>query len=115
MFDVVVKGSSVNRRPLDLGRFSDPAFAILTCLADGPKHGYAMIAESRGLGLELGLGTLYGALNRLERLGLIEPLPSEDRRRPYRLTPAGSAFYGEELERLDRLVHAGRARLGVAS
>ncbi|MGH2561297.1 MAG: PadR family transcriptional regulator [Thermomicrobiales bacterium] len=105
----------MNHRPTDLGRFSDPAFAILTCLADGPKHGYAMIAESRDLGLELGLGTLYGALNRLERLGLIEALPAEDRRRPYRLTPAGSAFYEEELERLGRVVQVGRAKLGVAS
>lgn len=99
----------------DLGRFSGPALAILTCLADGPKHGYAMIAESRDLGLELGLGTLYGALNRLERLGLIEPLPAEDRRRPYRLTPAGAAFHKVELARLGRLVRAGEQKWGVAS
>jgi DNA-binding PadR family transcriptional regulator len=105
----------VNRQSTDLGRFSDPAFAILTCLADGPKHGYAMIAESRALGLELGLGTLYGALNRLERLGLIEALPAEDRRRPYRLTAAGSALYKEELARLDRVVRVGRAKLEVAT
>ena len=101
--------------PTDLGRFSGPALAILTCLADGPKHGYVMIAESRDLGLELGLGTLYGALNRLERLGLIEPLPVEDRRRPYRLTPAGAAFHKAELDRLDRLLHAGQRKWGMAS
>jgi DNA-binding PadR family transcriptional regulator len=105
----------MGRAPTDLGRFSGPALAILTCLADGPKHGYAMMAESRALGLELGLGTLYGALNRLERLGLIEPLPAEDRRRPYRLTPAGAAFHKAELDRLDRVVHAGRRKWGVAS
>jgi DNA-binding PadR family transcriptional regulator len=99
----------------DLGRFSGPALAILTCLADGPKHGYAMIAESRELGLELGLGTLYCALNRLERLGLIEPLPAEDRRRPYRLTPAGAAFHRAEIERLGHLVHVGRQKWGMAS
>ena len=105
----------MSRATTDLGRFSGPALAILTCLADGPKHGYAMIAESRDFGLELGLGTLYGALNRLERLGLIEPLPAEDRRRPYRLTPAGAAFHKAELERLDRLLHAGRQKWGMAS
>ena len=99
----------------DLGRFSGPALAILTCLADGPKHGYAMMAESRELGVELGVGTLYGALNRLERLGLIEALPPEDRRRPYRLTPAGAAFHQAELERLSRLVHVGQWKWGVAS
>ena len=100
--------------PTDLGRFSGPALAVLTCLADGPKHGYAMIAESRELGLELGLGTLYGTLNRLERLGLIEPLPAEARRRPYRLTPAGSAFHRGELARLERLVAVGQRKWGVA-
>ena len=99
----------------DLGRFSGPALAILTCLADGPKHGYAMIAESRDLGLELGLGTLYGALNRLERLGLIEPLPPENRRRPYRITPSGAAFHKTELERLGRLVRAGKRKWGMAT
>ncbi len=105
----------MSRPSADLGRFSGPALAILTCLADGPKHGYAMIAESRDLGVELGLGTLYGALNRLERLGFIEPLPTEDRRRPYRLTPAGAAFHRAELARLDRLVRAGQQKRGLAS
>ncbi len=105
----------MNQPALDWGRFSGPVLAILTCLADGPKHGYAMIAESRELGLELGLGTLYGALNRLERLGLIEALPTENRRRPYRLTPTGAAFHKAELERLGRLVRAGRQKWGIAS
>jgi DNA-binding PadR family transcriptional regulator len=101
--------------PADLGRFSGPALAILTCLADGPKHGYAILTESRDLGLALGLGTLYGALNRLERLGLIEPLPAEDRRRPYRLTPAGAAFHQAELARLARLVQVGQQKWAGAS
>jgi DNA-binding PadR family transcriptional regulator len=105
----------VTRTELDLGRFSGPALAILTCLADGPKHGYAMLAESRAFGIELGLGTLYGTLNRLERLGLIEALPAKDRRRPYRLTPAGAAYHKAELERLGRLVSVGRQKWGVAS
>ncbi len=105
----------MSRSSTDLGRFSGPALAILTCLADGPKHGYAMIAESRDLGVEVGLGTLYGALNRLERLGLIEALPATDRRRPYRLTPAGAAFHKAELERLGRLVRVGQQKWGVAS
>jgi DNA-binding PadR family transcriptional regulator len=99
----------------DLGRFSGPALAILTCLVDGPKHGYTMIAESRALGVELGLGTLYGALNRLERLGLIEALPPEQRRRPYRLTPAGAAYHRAEIERLGRLVAAGQQKWQAAS
>jgi DNA-binding PadR family transcriptional regulator len=99
---------------VDLGRFSGPAIAILTCLADGPKHGYAMIAESRSLGIELSLGTLYGALNRLERMGLIEALPAADRRRPYRLTPAGADFHKAELTRLSRVVAVGQEKWGMA-
>ncbi len=105
----------MNEAPVDLGRFSGPALAILTCLADGPKHGYAMITESQALGFTIGLGTLYGALNRLERLGLIEPLPADDRRRPYRLTPAGAAFHQAELARLGRLVRVGEQKWGMAS
>lgn len=104
----------MNQSSADLGRFSGPAIAILTCLADGPKHGYAMIAESRSLGIELSLGTLYGALNRLERMGLIEALPAADRRRPYRLTPMGADFHKAELKRLGRVVAAGQAKWGLA-
>lgn len=70
--------------------FSDPPLLVLASLADGPKHGYAMIDEiERMSGARLGPGTLYGAINRLEDQGLIEPLAVEERRRPYRLTAAG--------------------------
>ena len=51
-----------------------------------------------------GPGTLYGALSRLEDKGMIEALPAEERRRPYRLTAAGSAALGEQLRMLDRVV-----------
>src|SRR5690242_18003436 len=70
--------------------FSDPPLLVLASLADGPKHGYAMIDEiERMSGARLGPGTLYGAITRLEHQGLIEPLAAEERRRPYRLTAAG--------------------------
>lgn len=72
------------------GHFSDPPLLVLASLADGPKHGYAMIDEiERMNGARLGPGTLYGAITRLESQGLIEPLAVEERRQPYRLTPAG--------------------------
>ena len=75
-----------------LRRAGDASVLILTSLAEGPKHGYALIQDIRGFsGLQLGPGTLYGALDRLERLGLIEELPAEDRRHPYRVTAAGIA------------------------
>ena len=70
--------------------FSDPPLLVLASLADGPRHGYAMIEEiERMSGQSLGPGTLYGAITRLDQQGLIEALAVEDRRQPYKLTAAG--------------------------
>jgi DNA-binding PadR family transcriptional regulator len=99
-----------------LGRFSEPALLILVSLADGAKHGYAMVDDIHKLsGAELGPGTLYGAIARLERLGLIAPLPAEDRRRPYELTQAGETALRTELTALSRLSSAGLQRLGASA
>ena len=100
---------------LDLGRFTEPALHILVSLADGPKHGYAMMVDIRKLsGSGIGPGTLYGALGRLERLGFIEALPSRDRRVPYRLTDAGRHVLEAQLAGLRRLTAAGIKRLARA-
>lgn len=88
---------------------------VLTSLADGPKHGYAITRDVEQLaGVRLGPGTLYGALARLEDKGLIEALPADDRRRPYRLTGAGSAALQEQLQTLERVARSGLDRLRVA-
>lgn len=85
---------------------------VLTSLAGGPKHGYAITQDVRELAdVRLGPGTLYGALARLEERGLIESLPAEDRRRPYRLTAQGATALRAELGRLDGVVHTGLSRL----
>ena len=64
--------------------------ALLSLLKDGPKHGYAMTQDIAAVsGQKLGPGTLYGAIARLETRKWIEPLPADDRRRPYKLTGAG--------------------------
>jgi len=95
-----------------LGRFSEPALYILISLADGPKHGYAMTQDIEAVaGQKLGPGTLYGAIARLEARKWIEPLPAEDRRRPYRLTAAGSRVLRHQLQNLQTLARVGRARL----
>lgn len=95
-----------------LGRFAEPAVLVLVSLAEGPKHGYAMAADIDHVsGIRLGPGTLYGAIARLEERGLIEPLPSEDRRRPYRLTRAGAAALRAHLETLERVTATGSRRL----
>jgi DNA-binding PadR family transcriptional regulator len=104
-----------NDELLDLGRFSEPALLILISLADGPKHGYAMTQDIEVLsGQKLGPGTLYGAITRLEGRKWIEPLPSEDRRRPYRLTGAGQRVLKHRLEGLRAMAKIGQARLADA-
>jgi DNA-binding PadR family transcriptional regulator len=73
------------------GRYAGPATLILSSLAGGAKHGYALTKDIESLaGVRLAPGTLYEALARLEGQGFIEALASEDRRRPYRLTAAGA-------------------------
>ncbi len=96
----------------ELGRLAEPALVILVALGDGPKHGYAIMSESEAIsGTPMGPGTLYAALARLESRGLVEALPAEDRRRPYRLTGVGERAVREHLEALAGLVRVGRARL----
>jgi len=63
-------------------------------------------------GVRLGPGTLYGALSRLEEGGLVEALPLEGRRRPYRLTDAGLAALRGRLGGLNAAVRIGLARVG---
>ena len=97
------------------GRFLEPALLILVSLAEGPKHGYAMIEDIDKLyGVRLGAGTLYGALTRLERLGWIEALPATDRRRPYQITQAGASLLRQQLTRLQTMTATGLQRLGLA-
>ena len=97
----------------DMGGFTDPALLIMTSLANGAKHGYAMMEDIETLsGVRMGPGTLYGALARLEQRGWIESLPSEDRRRPYRLTSEGHAALREQLNSLNHFAALGLLRLG---
>lgn len=96
-------------------RPNDPALLILTSLAAGPKHGHALVKDiATFAGVELGPGTLYGAITRLEERGLIEPLAASDRRRPYRLTGAGASALESMVRELRQLSDVGAARLGLA-
>ncbi len=95
-----------------LARFGEPGVLVLLALCDGPKHGYAITTDvADRTGIRLGPGTLYGSLAKLEKLGLIVPLPSDDRRRPYEITAAGRAALAAQLERWSRVVETGKARL----
>ncbi len=102
-------------RSTGLRRANDPPVLILTSLADGPKHGHALAKDiERFAGVTLGPGALYGAITRLEERGLIEALESDDRRRPYRITAAGSAALAEVVADMHRIAEVGASRLGLS-
>jgi DNA-binding PadR family transcriptional regulator len=62
-------------------------------------------------GSRLGPGTLYGAIARLEQQGWIEPLPEEDRRKPYRLTETGQRALTAKMKTLRQIVSVSAPRL----
>jgi len=96
----------------EIGRFSDASFLVLSSLAEGPKHGYAMMEDILAFsGTALEPGTLYGAIARLEERGWIEALAAEERRRPYRITPSGLQALGRQVATLEHVALAGRRRL----
>jgi len=96
----------------DMGHYSDPPLLVLASLANGPKHGHAMIEDIlRMCGTRLGPGTLYGAIARLEQQGWIEPLRPEERRHPYRITADGLRVLRAKLTTLQQFTKAGLKRL----
>jgi len=97
-----------------------PVFHILIALADGERHGYAImqdVAAQTNDALQLGPGTLYGCIKRMLAAGLIEesderpdPALDDERRRYYRMTPLGRRTVRAEAERLAAAVTAARSR-----
>src|SRR5215472_4127961 len=96
----------------DLGRFEEPAVLVLTSLLEGPRHGYAIVKDVEEVaGVRLGPGTLYATLARLEARGLIASVPSDDRRRPYRVTEAGTTLLRGRLEHMQAIARTGLRRM----
>jgi DNA-binding PadR family transcriptional regulator len=94
------------------GRYAGPATLILASLADGAKHGYSLTKDIESFsGVRLPPGTLYEALARLQAQGLIEPVESHDRRRPYRLTAVGATALRAHLDAQRRVADLGLRRL----
>jgi DNA-binding PadR family transcriptional regulator len=94
------------------GRYAGPATLILSSLAEGEKHGYALTKDIETFaGVRLAPGTLYEALSRLEGQGLIEAVESQDRRKPYRLTAMGASALREHLGAQRRVADIGLRRL----
>jgi DNA-binding PadR family transcriptional regulator len=91
---------------------TDPTLLVLASLAEGEKHGYAMMEDiQRFAGVRLGPGTLYGAITRLEERGWIRPVPSDDRRQPYRVTAEGKQHLEEQVASLDQVIKTAMRRL----
>jgi DNA-binding PadR family transcriptional regulator len=118
IYDGVVTDSGAGKGPPDgapfvtFGRYAGPATLILSSLADGAKHGYALTKDiEQFASVRLAPGTLYEALSRLESQGFIEALPSTDRRRPYKLTAAGAEALRTHLAGQRRVAEVGLQRL----
>lgn len=102
----------LRRRVAERARANDPPLLILTSLASGSKHGYALLQDIEEFaGVRLGPGTLYGAIGRLEARRWIEPLAASGRTRPYRLTPAGREALESMLAELRSIVDEASTRL----
>src|SRR5271155_2952370 len=94
------------------GRNSDIAVLILSSLAGGEKHGYALVRDVEEFAaVRISPGTLYEALARLESKGLIEALDSDERRRPYRLSATGASALSETITSQQRVIKVAKARL----
>jgi DNA-binding PadR family transcriptional regulator len=95
-------------------------FYVLLALADGEKHGYAIMKEvslRTGGRVRLSAGTLYGIIKRLVAEGVIEELrerpaaeEDDERRRYYRLTKHGREVAIAEAERLDEALEVARVK-----
>src|SRR3984957_3768942 len=98
-------------------------FHILLSLGEGERHGYALrreIAQRTSGKLKVGPGVLYGAINKMLELGLIEesderpdPHLDDERRRYYRITNLGRRVIQAEVARLRELVQLAQVRLGI--
>jgi DNA-binding PadR family transcriptional regulator len=94
------------------GPASDPELLILSSLASGSKHGYAIMADIESFaGVNIGPGTLYTAITRLVDKKFIAPEACDGRQRPYRLTAEGTATLSAQVEEMRRVAAVALRRL----
>jgi DNA-binding PadR family transcriptional regulator len=112
--------TKIQSEPEDFLPLTPAVFHVLLALADGERHGYAImqeVTESTGGKIKMGPGTLYGTIKRLLRTGLIEesderpdPKLDDERRRYYRLTMPGQRVLRAEARRYGELVKCARGK-----
>lgn len=94
---------------------TDPSLLILASLAEGDKHGYAIMEDVETFaGVRLGPGTLYGAITRLEERGWIRPTKANERRQPYTITALGQTNLEQQIADLNKIVKTAQRRLKPA-
>ncbi len=113
-----------NPEPWDLLPLPVAQLHIMLALADGDKHGYAIMSEVEVLterSVTMGPGTLYGTVKRMLNAGLIDetderpdPELDDERRRYYRLTALGERVLDAEVVRMEQLARTARVRRKVA-
>ena len=84
---------------------TESAFYILFCLQT-PQHGYGIsqqVKKLTGGAVNIGAGTMYGTLSKMEKDGLIRFYSEEDKRRLYRITELGREVLETEIKRIERL------------
>lgn len=91
----------------------EAAVWIMVALSGEAKHGYAIMKDIETLGgFSMRPGTLYAALARMERAGLVQEIQNDDyRRRPFKLTTAGRTRLAADLQMLATLASTGLRRL----
>ena len=112
--------TEAEKDPGDLLPLPPAQLHILLALADGEKHGYAVMSEVEQMTdgeVSMGPGTLYGAIKRMLNADLIEesddrpdPELDDERRRYYRVSGFGARVLTAELARLEQLVRTAEAK-----
>jgi PadR family transcriptional regulator PadR len=98
----------------------EPTFLVLSALASGRMHGYALLAETESLSqgrVQMKPGTLYAVLDRLREEGLVEPAGEQivdgRLRRYYEITDEGANRLAAEAARLEANARRAMANLGT--
>lgn len=102
----------------DLLPLTEAFYYILVTLYPGVTHGYAMMQDVERMSagrVRIGAGTLYTALNTLQKKGLIDYAPDADsadsRRKLYTITEKGRVILKAEMERMEELLQNARTAI----
>jgi DNA-binding PadR family transcriptional regulator len=93
---------------------TEAAYYVLISLND-PRHGYGIMQHVNEIThgrINIGAGTMYGNLSRMEKEGLITPVAEEDRKKIYELSEKGKTVLELELSRLEELLQHGKTEMG---